>query len=75
MDETVCVCVSLCVLAFAGVICLILNDIHATPQTMCVICSQGCELASKGRELANHFLTEGTPVMIGGLNMIFTHCC
>uniref|UniRef100_A0A8C4ZEV5 Ufm1-specific protease 2 n=1 Tax=Gadus morhua TaxID=8049 RepID=A0A8C4ZEV5_GADMO len=28
--------------------------------------SQGCELASKGRELANHFLTEGTPVMIGG---------
>ncbi|XP_037530823.1 ufm1-specific protease 2 [Nematolebias whitei] len=28
--------------------------------------SQGSELASKGRELANHFLTEGTPVMIGG---------
>uniref|UniRef100_A0A1A8RP32 Ufm1-specific protease 2 n=1 Tax=Nothobranchius rachovii TaxID=451742 RepID=A0A1A8RP32_9TELE len=28
--------------------------------------SQGLELASKGRELANHFLTEGTPVMIGG---------
>uniref|UniRef100_A0A3Q4MRK4 Ufm1-specific protease 2 n=1 Tax=Neolamprologus brichardi TaxID=32507 RepID=A0A3Q4MRK4_NEOBR len=28
--------------------------------------SQGAELASKGRELANHFLTEGTPVMIGG---------
>ncbi|XP_040891207.1 ufm1-specific protease 2 [Toxotes jaculatrix] len=28
--------------------------------------SQGSELPSKGRELANHFLTEGTPVMIGG---------
>lgn len=28
--------------------------------------SQGSDLASKGRELANHFLTEGTPVMIGG---------
>ncbi|KAH0616143.1 hypothetical protein JD844_027038 [Phrynosoma platyrhinos] len=29
-------------------------------------CSQGSELASQGRELANHFKTEGTPVMIGG---------
>uniref|UniRef100_A0AAY4A110 Ufm1-specific protease 2 n=1 Tax=Denticeps clupeoides TaxID=299321 RepID=A0AAY4A110_9TELE len=28
--------------------------------------SQGSELPSQGRELANHFLTEGTPVMIGG---------
>lgn len=28
--------------------------------------SQGSELASKGRELANHFLTDGTPIMIGG---------
>uniref|UniRef100_A0A8D0D7J2 Ufm1-specific protease 2 n=1 Tax=Sander lucioperca TaxID=283035 RepID=A0A8D0D7J2_SANLU len=28
--------------------------------------SQGSDLASKGRELANHFLTEGTPIMIGG---------
>nr|XP_033799459.1 ufm1-specific protease 2 isoform X4 [Geotrypetes seraphini] len=28
--------------------------------------SQGSELSSKGRELANHFRTEGTPVMIGG---------
>ncbi|XP_028307572.1 ufm1-specific protease 2 [Gouania willdenowi] len=28
--------------------------------------SQGSELASKGRELANHFLNEGTPIMIGG---------
>ncbi|KAG7254225.1 hypothetical protein CRUP_007468, partial [Coryphaenoides rupestris] len=28
--------------------------------------SQGCDLGSKGRELANHFLTEGTPIMIGG---------
>ncbi|KAJ8001239.1 hypothetical protein DPEC_G00192270 [Dallia pectoralis] len=28
--------------------------------------SQGSELASKGRELANHFVSEGTPIMIGG---------
>ncbi|CAJ1052337.1 Ufm1-specific protease 2 [Xyrichtys novacula] len=28
--------------------------------------SQGSELGSKGRELANHFQTEGTPIMIGG---------
>uniref|UniRef100_UPI0037E760A1 ufm1-specific protease 2 isoform X2 n=1 Tax=Semicossyphus pulcher TaxID=241346 RepID=UPI0037E760A1 len=27
---------------------------------------EGSELGSKGRELANHFLTEGTPIMIGG---------
>uniref|UniRef100_A0AAR2JJZ0 Ufm1-specific protease 2 n=1 Tax=Pygocentrus nattereri TaxID=42514 RepID=A0AAR2JJZ0_PYGNA len=28
--------------------------------------SRGSELASKGRELANHFETVGTPIMIGG---------
>eukprot|EP00066_Takifugu_rubripes_P010507 XP_003978397.1 PREDICTED: ufm1-specific protease 2 [Takifugu rubripes] len=28
--------------------------------------SRGSDLGSKGRELANHFLTEGTPIMIGG---------
>ncbi|KAK6165866.1 hypothetical protein SNE40_022691 [Patella caerulea] len=28
--------------------------------------STGAELASKGRELANHFSTQGTPIMIGG---------
>ncbi|KAL4597413.1 ufm1-specific protease 2-like [Arapaima gigas] len=28
--------------------------------------SQGCDLPTKGRELAHHFSTEGTPVMIGG---------
>lgn len=27
--------------------------------------SQGSELGLQGRELANHFKTEGTPVMIG----------
>lgn len=31
--------------------------------------SQGSELASKGRELANHFLTEGTPIMIGKVEL------
>ena len=34
--------------------------------TVCFcLLSQGSELATKGRELANHFETEGTPVMIG----------
>ncbi|CAG2105547.1 unnamed protein product, partial [Medioppia subpectinata] len=28
--------------------------------------SSGAELANKGRELANHFSTNGTPIMIGG---------
>ncbi|GAB6021508.1 Ufm1-specific protease 2 [Chamberlinius hualienensis] len=28
--------------------------------------SSGSELASKGRELVNHFNTQGTPIMIGG---------
>lgn len=36
---------------------------------MFVLFSQGSELASKGRELANHFLTEGTPIMIGKLEL------
>lgn len=31
-----------------------------------IFVSQGSELASKGRELANHFRNEGTPIMIGG---------
>lgn len=31
--------------------------------------SQGSDLASKGRELANHFLTEGTPIMIGKMEL------
>lgn len=28
--------------------------------------SSGSELSNKGRELSNHFLTQGTPIMIGG---------
>lgn len=36
-----------------------------TDQTFCFLPSQGSELALQGRELANHFKTEGTPVMIG----------
>lgn len=32
--------------------------------------SQGSELALQGRELANHFKTEGTPVMIGKCSSI-----
>ena len=29
-------------------------------------CSTGADLAYKGRELYNHFVGEGTPIMIGG---------
>ncbi|XP_008315103.1 ufm1-specific protease 2 [Cynoglossus semilaevis] len=36
----------------------------ATSKIMFV--SRGSDLASKGRELANHFLTQGSPIMIGG---------
>ena len=28
--------------------------------------NSGAELSSKGRELASHFSTQGTPIMIGG---------
>jgi hypothetical protein len=28
--------------------------------------SSGAELSTKGKELRDHFLTEGTPIMIGG---------
>ena len=28
--------------------------------------SSGAELVTKGRELRNHFLEQGTPIMIGG---------
>ncbi|XP_063074666.1 ufm1-specific protease 2 [Engraulis encrasicolus] len=44
---------------------VVLNELlKVTSKIMFV--SQGSELATKGRELANHFQTEGTPVMIGG---------
>lgn len=41
--------------------------------TVPLLLSQGSELASKGRELANHFLTEGIPVMIGKWNTVRTN--
>ncbi len=31
-----------------------------------MILSSGAEILGKGRELKDHFLTEGTPIMIGG---------
>lgn len=34
--------------------------------------SSGRDLASKGRELANHFDTQGTPVMMGGGVLAYT---
>lgn len=34
--------------------------------------SSGSEFSSKGRELANHFTTEGSPIMIGGGVLAYT---
>ena len=34
--------------------------------------ASGAEFATKGRELANHFNTEGTPIMIGGGVLAYT---
>ncbi|XP_006276112.2 ufm1-specific protease 2 isoform X2 [Alligator mississippiensis] len=44
---------------------LVLNQLLGVTSKILFV-SQGSELASQGRELANHFKTEGTPVMIGG---------
>ncbi|XP_051993730.1 ufm1-specific protease 2 [Xyrauchen texanus] len=43
----------------------VLNQLQGVTSKIMFV-SQGSELATKGRELANHFQTEGTPVMIGG---------
>lgn len=39
--------------------------VRMTNLLMFFLPSQGSELALQGRELANHFKTEGTPIMIG----------
>ncbi|KAK7912907.1 hypothetical protein WMY93_013118 [Mugilogobius chulae] len=44
---------------------MVLNELLGVTSKIMFV-SQGSELASKGRELANHFTTEGTPIMIGG---------
>ncbi|XP_030305837.1 LOW QUALITY PROTEIN: ufm1-specific protease 2 [Calypte anna] len=44
---------------------LVLNQLFGITSRILFV-SQGSELALQGRELANHFKTEGTPVMIGG---------
>uniref|UniRef100_A0A8D0HI68 Ufm1-specific protease 2 n=1 Tax=Sphenodon punctatus TaxID=8508 RepID=A0A8D0HI68_SPHPU len=44
---------------------LVLNQLLGITSKILFV-SQGLEMASQGRELANHFKTEGTPVMIGG---------
>ncbi|NXU55570.1 UFSP2 protease, partial [Turnix velox] len=44
---------------------LVLNQLFGITSKILFV-SQGSELALVGRELANHFKTEGTPVMIGG---------
>uniref|UniRef100_A0A8C5Y9B4 Ufm1-specific protease 2 n=1 Tax=Microcebus murinus TaxID=30608 RepID=A0A8C5Y9B4_MICMU len=44
---------------------LVLNQLIGVTSKILFV-SQGSEMASQGRELANHFQTEGTPIMIGG---------
>ncbi|XP_069055806.1 ufm1-specific protease 2 isoform X2 [Pleurodeles waltl] len=44
---------------------LVLNQLLGITSKIMFV-SQGSELASQGRELVNHFKTEGTPIMIGG---------
>ncbi|KAM8939439.1 ufm1-specific protease 2 [Pelodytes ibericus] len=44
---------------------LVLNQLLGITSKI-IFVSQGTELASRGRELVNHFRSEGTPIMIGG---------
>ncbi|KAM9329499.1 ufm1-specific protease 2 [Gastrophryne carolinensis] len=44
---------------------LVLNQLFGITSKIMFV-SQGTDLASKGRELVNHFKSEGTPIMIGG---------
>jgi hypothetical protein len=44
---------------------LVLNQLIGITSKILFV-SQGSEMASQGQELANHFQSEGTPVMIGG---------
>lgn len=44
---------------------LVLNQLIGVTSKILFV-SQGSEMASQGRELASHFQSEGTPVMIGG---------
>ncbi|XP_044794303.1 ufm1-specific protease 2 isoform X2 [Bubalus bubalis] len=44
---------------------LVLNHLIGVTSKILFV-SQGSEMASQGRELANHFQSEGTPIMIGG---------
>ncbi|XP_020863295.1 ufm1-specific protease 2 isoform X3 [Phascolarctos cinereus] len=44
---------------------LVLNHLMGITSKILFV-SQGSDLPSQGRELANHFQSEGTPVMIGG---------
>lgn len=46
---------------------LFLNILQVTSRIAFV--SEGSELATKGRELAQHFQIQGTPVMIGWYGM------
>jgi hypothetical protein len=49
----------------------VLNQLYQIDSKfMCV--SSGSELESKGRQLANHFDSQGTPIMIGGGNLAHT---
>lgn len=43
----------------------VLNQLYGITSRIMFV-SSGAELAEKGRELAHHFSTQGTPIMIGG---------
>ncbi|KAM4707617.1 ufm1-specific protease 2 [Discoglossus pictus] len=50
---------------------LVLNHLLGITSKIMFV-SQGTELASRGRELVNHFKSEGTPIMIGGGDLAHT---
>ena len=39
-----------------------------------IFVSSGAELATKGRELSDHFATQGTPIMMGGGVLACVYC-
>lgn len=47
-------------------------DMHLGVQSKIMSVKSGSELGEKGRELANHFVDQGTPVMIGGGVLAYT---
>jgi len=55
----------------ANEVCYVLESVTGVSSRILHV-SQGAEMESKGRELASHFETHGTPVMIGGGVLAYT---